>query len=49
MWSSSMLKLISTKELNIELNCVNGFRKILKLSFFNKFFTFFGYSAHLYI
>ena len=36
-----MLKLISTKELNIEINCINGFKKIQKLSFFNKFFICF--------
>ena len=37
----TILKIISTKELNVEKHCKDGFRQILELSFFNKFFIFF--------
>ena len=36
-----MLKIISTKELDIDKHCKNGLREIFKLSIFNKFFIFF--------
>ena len=37
----TILRIISTKELNVEKHCKDGFRQILELSFFNKFFIFF--------
>lgn len=36
-----MLKIISTKELNLNDHCKNGFKNILKLTLFNRFFIFF--------